>query len=191
MKKDNKTLTRIKKKLIHLDELQNIEKDGLSPAAVLVPLVWEDEEWKLLFIHRGNTGEFHRGEVAFPGGRKEDLDRDLVETALRETNEELGIPPGEMEVLGFLRSLPTVTNYLVTPIVGILNWPQDLLLDSDEVERAFLIPVNWLSESKNWSTKTFIARDGREHNSIFYDEYDNENLWGMTARITQNLLEDK
>jgi 8-oxo-dGTP pyrophosphatase MutT (NUDIX family) len=189
MNREEILIRRIKNYLIPLGALQNIERDGLRPAAVLVPFVWEEDQWKLLFIHRANTGEFHKGEVAFPGGKKEIEDKDLVETALRETTEELGIRSQDIEILGFMRSVPTVSNYLVTPIVGIMVWPQELLIETSEVERAFLIPVSWLSDTRNWAARIFLAKDGREHNSIFYNEFDNEVLWGMTARITQNLLE--
>jgi 8-oxo-dGTP pyrophosphatase MutT (NUDIX family) len=182
-------IEKIKKSILPLSQLEDLRVDGLKPAAVLMPLVRENGEWKLLFIHRANSGEFHRGEVAFPGGAREKSDVDLVDTALRETFEELGIIKNCITVLGFIHSFSTISNYLVTPIVGVVDWPQSLNLDGNEVERAFTIPINWLMAESNRTDREFSMPNGVKRNTIFYEQYDSEILWGITARMTSELLD--
>lgn len=157
----------------------------LIRAAVLIPLYFEQGEWKLLFIHRSDAGELHRGEVAFPGGAVEPIDSDIVQTALRETQEELGIDSSAIRVLGQLLQMPTVTHYAVTPVVGLLQWPVALSISTAEVKRAFAIPLDWLMDEKNWKEELFETPDHRRIPTIMYDLYDGERLWGFTAKVTQ------
>ena len=157
--------------------------------ASFVPFIWDEEQWKLLFIHRANAGEFHRGEVAFPGGAADISDSDLAETALRECQEELGIPKDKVELLGFLPQIQTISKYQVTPLAGCVDWPQKLEINTYEVDGAFSIPVDWLMEPKNWSIKEFITSEGLHRETIFYEKFRGEVLWGMTARLTMDLLE--
>ncbi len=182
-------IERVRRSVFPLSQLTDQKIDGLKSAAVLVPFIWDEEQWKLLFIHRANAGAFHRGEVAFPGGAAEKSDSDLAETALRECQEELGIQKDQIELLGFLRQIQTISKYQVTPIVGCVNWPQKLEITPDEVEGAFPIPVDWLMEPENWSIKEFVTPEGLHRNTIFYKKFKNEVLWGMTARLTLDLLE--
>jgi 8-oxo-dGTP pyrophosphatase MutT (NUDIX family) len=171
-----------------LNNLKILQQDGLRPAAVLVPLIWEEEEWKLLFIHRAEIGEFHRGEVAFPGGGEEKIDTDLISTALRETKEELGIISENIKVLGFLNSISSVSNYLVTPIVGEVTWPTNVEINPEEVTRIFTIPVNWLKDTANWAEKEIYLPIKGNIKTIKFKEFDGEDLWGLTARITVDFI---
>lgn len=164
----------------------------LHQAAVLIPLVWQDDQWKLLFIRRAqNTKDRHSGQVAFPGGRIEASDKDPIAAALRETHEEIGVTAEQVNVIGSIETYTTVTSYEVTPVVGIVNWPTTLKLQSSEVARAFLIPLNWLRKRENF---TFRARQNmdpqsaRRHPIIVYEPFDDEVLWGATARMTINFL---
>lgn len=186
--KDNFILD-LKKSLLPVSEIRNIKIEGLRAAAVLIPLVWEDDQWNLLFIHRANIGEFHRGEVAFPGGGEEPEDKDLIATALRETKEELGIFPNDVEILGFLHSVSTISRYYVTPIVGLVKWPQDLNIEVNEVMHAFMIPISWLKDPENWSNIEIDVPDRGKINTVMYKDYGNEHLWGLTAKITLDLLQ--
>ena len=95
------------------------------PAAVLVPLLQAEGEWRLLLTQRTHTVESHKGQVAFPGGRVDPEDESRVATALRETEEEIGLPRDRVRVLGQLDELLTVTQYRVTPVVGVVPWPWD------------------------------------------------------------------
>lgn len=186
---DTVFLETVKNSILPISALKNLKVEGLRPAAVLMPLICEDEKWKLLFIRRSDVGEIHRGEVAFPGGGMETSDGDLVATALRETREELGIPGQRIRTLGFLSSLATVSNYLVTPIVGYLDWPGELQLEQQEVVRAFTIPLEWLADKDNWKSREMDIPGRGTINTVVYKEFNGETLWGLTARMTQNLLD--
>jgi len=179
------------------DALANAEYEGLglgrqSPrqAAVLLPLFCHNEQWNLLFIRRAqHAHDRHSGQVAFPGGRTEEGDRDHVATALREAREEIGLEPGQVRILGRLRVLHTVSNYLVTPVVASIPWPIPLTLDEIEVARVFSIPIDWLRRPENHQVRVWPSAGHPEaRDVIFFNQYDGEELWGITARITVNLL---
>lgn len=165
---------------------------ALRNAAVLIPLVWHDNQWKILFIRRAtNDKDRHSGQVAFPGGRIEQSDSNPIEAALRETHEEIGISSEQINVIGTIDPYITVSSYEVTPVVGIVNWPATLKLQTSEVARAFLIPLSWLSQRENF---TFRARQNmdpqkaRRHPIVVYEPFNGETLWGATARMTLNFI---
>ena len=124
-----------------------------TPAAVLLPLFQEKGEWCLLYTRRTETLNSHRGQVAFPGGMIEDFDKDAVDAALREIEEEIGIPRDEVEVLGCVDNMFTVTQFSITPVVGKIPWPISLTLNESEVARAFGVPISWLSDENNLKTE--------------------------------------
>jgi len=159
-------------------------------AAVLVPLLRIEEAWHILFIRRThNEGDRHSGQVAFAGGKRETTDASLLETALREAEEEVGIEPADVEVLGHINHHHTVSEFQVRPYVATLPWPYELTLDRIEVARAFTMPLSWLAEQGNYRTEQ------RQHPQslrpwpvVYYDRYDGEMLWGATARMTLSLI---
>ena len=157
-------------------------------AAVLVPLVHTQEGWQLLLIRRTETVADHKGQVAFPGGGCEPEDHSLVETALRETMEEIGVKPDDIKVLGHLGDLMTVSNYRVAPIVGTFSWPYSFVLSTGEVSRIFTIPLAWLANPENQETR-LLNHLGQEIQVIYFKPYDGEILWGATARMVDKLLE--
>ena len=165
---------------------------AMRHAAVLIPLVKHDGQWQILFIRRArNERDRHSGQVAFPGGRIEAGDADAVAAALRETREEIGVPHEHINVLGQISAYTTVSSYEVTPIVGIVDWPTTLSLQSSEVARAFLIPLDWLRNRHNFSFRARQNMDpqsARRHPIIVYEPFDDEILWGATARMTLNFL---
>ena len=119
-------------------------------AAVLVPLLFEAGEWRLLFIRRAtNDRDRHSGQVAFPGGAREPLDRNDVHTALREAHEEIGLTPGRVRVLGTLGAYVTISRYRVVPVVAVIDGTHSLVLQASEVARAFTIPLPWLRERRH------------------------------------------
>lgn len=117
---------------LHRDPFQ------MHPAAVLVPLVWEKDQWHLLFTRRANGLQDHSGQVSFPGGAWEERDGDLERTALREAWEEVGINPASVAVLGKMARFDMVSHFQVTPVVGVVAWPFELKINASEVARAFM-----------------------------------------------------
>jgi 8-oxo-dGTP pyrophosphatase MutT (NUDIX family) len=163
-----------------------------KPAAVLIPLFLDQGIWKMLFIKRTQIeNDRHSGQIAFPGGRADQRDSSLLETALRETEEEIGIKPADVKILGQACSITTVTDYEITPYVGILPWPYPLQLSKIEVEKILLIPIVWLMDKKNYQVKKWKspARPDKGIPVIFYNDFEGEMLWGATAQIVVDFLE--
>lgn len=171
-----------------ISELQDFKEEGLRSAAVLFPFVKIENEWQVLFIHRAEAGEFHRGEVAFPGGAREAVDHSLADTAIRETKEELGIAPAAISVLGFLPPSGTISRYWVTPIIGMVDWPVTTQINPAEVKHYFTIPFVWLADSLHWKEHEIDVPGRGRVLTIDYLNYQGEHLWGITAKITNNLL---
>lgn len=161
-------------------------------AAVLIPLVHHDDQWQILFIRRAhNDLDRHSGQVAFPGGRIEPDDPDAAAAALRETHEEVGIQSEQINIIGSIDKYITVSSYEVTPVVGIVNWPTSLKLQSSEVARAFLIPLQWLRDRNNFTFRArqnMDPRSARRHPIVVFNSFDEEVLWGATARMTLNFI---
>lgn len=164
----------------------------LRQAAVLVPLVRKNAGWHFQFIRRAtNQADRHSGQVAFPGGRQEPEDLSAEAAALREAEEEIGLPPTSVRVLGRLTDYRTISNYAVTPVVAIIEHPFTPVLQISEVARAFTIPLDWLRERHNFTRRARASMDpasARRHPVIVFEEYDGEVLWGATARMTLNCL---
>jgi 8-oxo-dGTP pyrophosphatase MutT (NUDIX family) len=161
------------------------ENTRLKCAAVLVPLVWEREEWHLLYTRRTDRVESHKGQVSFPGGACDEGETTPEQTALREAEEEIGIEPTDVRVLGRLANLITITYFRVTPVVGVVKWPNVFRVGEHEVARVFTIPLGWLANPSNrWQ----FERSDSRRSLIVYHPYDGEMVWGATARITVDFL---
>ncbi|HEY9151243.1 MAG TPA: CoA pyrophosphatase [Anaerolineales bacterium] len=166
-------------------EIDLTAETRLKCAAVLIPLLQQDDEWHLLFTRRTDKVESHKGQVSFPGGGCDEGEATPEETALREANEEVGIDPQKVRVLGRIANMITITSFRVTPVVGMIEWPTVLRLGKDEVERVFTIPLSWLADRSNrWE----FSMPGRNRSLIVYHPYDGELLWGATARMTVDFL---
>lgn len=174
--------------------------DTLSPAirtewdarlaAVLIPLFNEDGVWKVLFTRRTDHLDSHQGQVAFPGGAVDPQDNGPEDAALRETQEEIGIPTTEIEILGRLDSLLTVTQFQIVPIVGKIPWPTGLTINEMEVARVFSVPLDWLRDERNVEARLReFPPTGKPVKVFYFKPYDGEVIWGATARLTLNLLE--
>ena len=135
--------------LIICPPLPGVQATLNHPAAVLIPILFDQDEWKILFIKRTqHEDDRHSGQIAVPGGRFDKEDPSLQHTALRESAEEIGLDPASVNILGQCCSMITVTGYEVTPFVGILSWPQPLKLSLEEVEKMLLIPIDWLANPR-------------------------------------------
>ena len=156
-------------------------------AAVLLPLIYRHDKWQLIYTLRSNKLHDHSGQVSFPGGACDPEDKDVVATALREAWEEIGLEPKAVQVQGRLPSLNMVTRFVVTPVVGIVDWPVWLTINPDEVGRVFSVPLDWLANPDNQSYRVHSHGD-EDFNVPYFQRYDGELIWGATAIITLDFL---
>lgn len=163
----------------------------LRCAAVLLPLLWKGGEWHVAVTQRTDHVEHHRGQISFPGGACEAHDNDLLDTALRETHEEIGVPPEAVEVLGALDDFPTITHFVVTPFVGVIPHPFAYRISEIEVEAVVEVPLSFLLEP------THVRMEEREHEGqiyelLFWDYREGDRIytiWGATARTLRGFLD--
>lgn len=160
---------------------------GPVPAAVLLPLFPKSGEYHVLLTKRTEHLNHHRGEIAFPGGSADPDDTDLLQTALRETWEEVGIAPEDVEILGVLDDFYSIHNYLVTPYVGLFPADYPLRVNSWEIERILEVPLSHLLRPEVFRTEDWNWK-GRQHPVHFYTFGDDE-IWGLTAAILKQFLD--
>jgi 8-oxo-dGTP pyrophosphatase MutT (NUDIX family) len=157
----------------------------LKCAAVLVPLVFFQNEWHVLYTRRTDRVESHKGQVSFPGGACDEGETTPEETALREADEEIGIRPQDVNVIGKLSRMVTISKFRVTPVVGVIPFPYAFKTSGAEVARVFTMPLMWLANRNNYWE---FSMPGSDRSVIVYHPYDGELLWGATARMTVNFL---
>jgi 8-oxo-dGTP pyrophosphatase MutT (NUDIX family) len=153
----------------------------LSPAGVLIPILERADGLAVLLTKRSAELKHHAGQISFPGGRMEESDPDVVGAALRETHEEVGIPPDAVSVVGYLSPMPTVTGYAVTPVVGHVEADIELAIDRTEVAYAFEVPLDFLLDARNQraSERDYL---GRRIPTVEF-HYEGERIWGATAHM--------
>lgn len=159
---------------------------GLKPAAVLLPLYEaEGVDW-LVFTRRSAHLRQHSGQIAFPGGKFDAEDGHLAWTALRESWEEIGLPPAEVTLLGSLPPMETISDYLLYPIVGRFAWPLDLKANPDEIDEIICVPLGHLADP------AFQRREQRHYRGqdhlIHYFDYPPHTIWGITGQILADFL---
>ena len=160
--------------------------EGLTPAAVLAPFYHTPEGLSLIFTKRTSHLEQHSGQISFPGGRMDPEDPDRLATALRETQEEIGVTPDDIDVWGRLNQEATVTHYSLAPFVGSIPHPYEFTLSTREVERLIIVPLDHLLAPDNFSTNMY-PWEGAMYPSYEY-RFGGDIIWGATARIVHNLL---
>jgi 8-oxo-dGTP pyrophosphatase MutT (NUDIX family) len=159
----------------------------LKPASVLVPVMRRREGLRVLLTKRTETLRSHKGQISFPGGRREDSDASAAAAAKREAEEETGIPPAAVEVIGYLDDYPTVSRYLVTPVVGLVEDVEQVRPCAREVAEIFEVPLPFLLERANFERK-FLSREG--FNVPFFElNYGGHRIWGATAGMLWNLMQ--
>ena len=165
-----------------------------TPASVLIPVFFSDADWHVLYIRRvTNERDRHSGQVAFPGGKRDDIDITAIDVALREANEEVGLASEDVGLLGQLDTYHTSSNFVVTPVVGVIPHPYNFVPESSEVDRIFSIPLSFLSNRHNIELRDrqFPSAELRrqvELKVVYFRHYDGEKLWGATARMTLQFL---
>lgn len=162
--------------------------DGpLRPAAVLIPLYVRDRALWTLFTKRTDTVEHHKGQISFPGGGQHTEDENLWVTAIRETEEEIGVPRASVRLLGALPRMVTVTDFEVWPFVGAIPYPLDFRLEASEVESIIEVPLSYLLDPMVVEERA-IRWKGRDVKTLVY-HYRGHAIWGATARILADFLE--
>lgn len=157
----------------------------LKPAAVLIPIVQRRPDLQVLFTRRADHLSRHAGQVSFPGGRVNDDDASVIDAALRETEEEVGLLRSHVEILGALDAYETGTGFSIQPIVGLVREGFDLKIDPDEVAEAFEVPLKFLMDESNHQTRSGVWQ-GVERR--YYEiPYGRHYIWGATAGILVNL----
>ncbi len=161
---------------------RRVAQGGLRRAAVLVPLLLKEGSLHVLLIKRSEGLPQHAGEIAFPGGRVEDRDASLRETALREASEEVGLDPRDVEIVGRLNEVVTRTRFLVTPFVGMVPYPYPFRADGREAECLILLPLECFGREKA------TERSWGGQKVLFY-HVGPHTVWGATAHILTELVE--
>ncbi|HVH79869.1 MAG TPA: CoA pyrophosphatase [Stellaceae bacterium] len=160
---------------------------ALRPAAVLVPLIDRANGMTVLLTQRTAHLSAHAGQIAFPGGRIEETDADAIAAALRETEEEVGLPRELISVIGRLDTYVTGTGFEITPIVGVVNPLYKLALDPYEVAEAFEVPLSYVLDRNNHNRQ---ERESAGRTRVFFVlPYQGRNIWGATAGMLVNLAE--
>ena len=159
--------------------------DELNSAAVLVPIIEYANSLSVLLTKRTEHLHHHAGQVSFPGGRVESQDLSPVATALRETEEEIGLNREHVEIVGYLDNYQTGTGFNITPVVGFVTPGFQLSLDDFEVAAAFEVPLEFLFDTRNHKTHSSVWRGReRQYYAMPYGEY---YIWGATAGMLMNL----
>ncbi len=159
--------------------------DKLHAASVLMPIVARADGLTVLFTQRTAHLRNHSGQISFPGGRAEAADESAEQTALRETREEIGLPADYIEVLGRLADYHTRTGYRVTPVVGIVTPPFELVPDANEVAEVFEVPLAFLLDQNNLRRHSREFEGEQRH--FFAIPYERRYIWGATAGMLVNL----
>ncbi len=169
-----------------------VQEDGgeglpLTPAAVLFPIVLRDDGHTVLLTLRTAHLRDHAGQISFPGGRVEEEDPSPVATALRETEEEIGLSRAHVEILGYLPEYRTGTGFRVTPVVALVKPPFELALDAFEVAEAFEVPLSFLLDPANHQRHSLHYRGALRH--FFAMPYGDYFIWGATAGMIRSLTD--
>ena len=177
-----------KKESTWLDQLslkQSDPKSDLPKAAVLIALT-DEENPEVIYTLRSNKVSSHQGEVSFPGGMQEESDTSLIITALRESEEEIGLPQNCVKILGSLDTMVSRFNISVTPFVGVIPGDVELNTSSEEIEACFKVPLSFLLKDKRYRNDE-VNRNGETFYMPAY-KYSSYVIWGLTAMITVNFL---
>jgi 8-oxo-dGTP pyrophosphatase MutT (NUDIX family) len=157
----------------------------VTKAAVLIPLLLKEDGLSVLLTQRTNHLRDHAGQISFPGGRMDPEDRNPNETALRESQEEIGLDPERVEIIGHLPQYLTVSGYSVTPVVGLVKPQAEYVLDTFEVADVFEVPLDFLLNPANHQVRLWQSEQGGRR---FYSmPYENRFIWGATAGMLRNL----
>jgi 8-oxo-dGTP pyrophosphatase MutT (NUDIX family) len=160
---------------------------SLVRAGVLLPLFCKDGSYHILFTRRTDKVKRHKGEISFPGGIYDTSDGDLANTALREAHEEIGLKTQDVELLGELDEVITLTDFIVSPFVGLIPYPYPFVPSPEEIEEIIILPLaGFLEEGvlneEDWTYQEKTAK-------VYTYHCGRHNIWGATAKILRQFLE--
>jgi 8-oxo-dGTP pyrophosphatase MutT (NUDIX family) len=164
------------KRVLHRHEKMKITGENLKVSAVLIPLFYDQGQYHVLLTERSDEVDFHKGQVCFPGGNREPSDSSLLQTALREGEEEIGLKAKDVEILGeFDDNLTLTSNYVISPFVAFIPYPYPFRADSREIKEIFSVPLAFLMNETNLKQDSY--------------EYEGHVIWGATARILRQFVD--
>ena len=171
-----------------LEKLNPIESTSLKKAGVLIGILYHDEyinNPEIIFTQRSTKLSTHSGEVSFPGGKWDEQDKNLYETALRESNEEINLNTEDVVLAGSLNYLVSKHKIEVNPYVGLITKKQNLV-DNDEIEKIFTVPLEFLTDKKNAK----LHKIERKNRNVIVPSwvYNDQIIWGLTAMITADFV---
>jgi 8-oxo-dGTP pyrophosphatase MutT (NUDIX family) len=169
-------------------EWQFTGRSSMTAASVLIPLVLREQGLAMLLTQRTAHLTDHAGQISFPGGRAEAYDASAIDTALRETEEEIGLDRRHIDIIGTLPDYVTGTGYRVTPVVGLVTPPFVLTPDAGEVAEVFEVPLAFLMDAANHRRLSFELPEGAGRRSFYAMPYERFFIWGATAGMLRNLF---
>jgi 8-oxo-dGTP pyrophosphatase MutT (NUDIX family) len=163
------------------------EGPSLVKAGVLLPLFCKDGSYHILFTRRTDTVKRHKGEISFPGGMYDASDRDLAATALREAHEEVGIKPQDVQLLGELDEVMTLTDFIVSPFVGLIPFPYVFVPSAEEIAEIIILPLSGFLKEGVLSEEDW--QYGDKTAKVYTYHCGRHIIWGATARILRQFLD--
>jgi 8-oxo-dGTP pyrophosphatase MutT (NUDIX family) len=169
---------------------RKITRENLKSSAVLVPLFCNEGQCHVLFTQRSNEVKFHKGQVCFPGGTFQPGDTSLLQTALREAEEEIGLKAEDVEILGELDDTITVTSgYVISPFVAFIPHPYLFKVNCREIKQILSVPLTTLMDEANFRRGWNLQTNENQAIPAYHYEYKGHNIWGATARILKHFIE--
>ncbi len=177
----------LKTKMLPTEIWQASGHDEFRPAAVLVPLFWKNDEVYVLLTKRSEQLKHHAGQISFPGGGFDESDITIRQAAIRETHEEIGVESKDIEVVGYLDDVETISGFYVTPFVAILKEGFNIKINHDEVSEVFSIPLRYFLDEANCEKKSAEFKDKMVNYYVY--PHEKHTIWGVTAEIIVKLAQ--
>jgi len=165
-----------------------LEYPGYMPAAVMILFMIKDGETHVLLTRRSDKVKTHKGEMSFPGGGYDDKDGDILATAYRETEEEVGISKEQIEYLGRFDDYISIFGFHVTPLVGAIEYPVSYVFNEDEIDDYTEAPISLFVERK-YDKIQYVTYNDRQY-KVYHYFYEDHEIWGLTARILTDFAEE-